>query len=152
NPKSVHIPHPTSHIPHPPYPPSTKEAQMGQYLSMMVGGARRARLYTEKLLAGIKPDQAARKPHFKTPTSPQVVDTNHPVFVFGHLGLYPARIAKFVGIDGSAWAAPAGWEDLFKAGVPCHDDPEGKIYPSLDAVMAHYYKATDGLLAALDKL
>jgi hypothetical protein len=124
---------------------------MGQYLDMMLAGARRARVYTDKLLAGIKPDQAARKPHFETDGTPLMVDTNHPVFVFGHLGLYPARILKFAGLDGSALVAPAGWEELFKAGVPCHDDPEGTIYPKLDAVVAHYLRATDGMLAVLEK-
>src|SRR5438067_2491882 len=113
---------------------------MGQYLEMMTGGAKRARAYTEKLLVGVKPEQAARKPHFESPAAATVVDTNHPVFVFGHLGLYPTRIATFLGIDGSAWAAPAGWEELFKAGAPCLDDPDGKIYPGLAAVMAQYYK------------
>jgi hypothetical protein len=125
---------------------------MGQYVEMMLTGARRGRMYAEKLLAGVKADQAARKPHFETPASPQMVDTNHPVFVFGHLALYPARIAKMVGLDGSSLAAPAGWDDLFKAGAPCHDDPDGKIYPKLDAVAAHFFKATDGLIAAMEKL
>jgi hypothetical protein len=125
---------------------------MGQYLEMMLQGARRARFYSEKLLAGIKPEQAACKPRFEKTGGPTVVDTNHPVFVFGHLALYPARIAKFAGLDGSALATPAGWEDLFKAGVPCQDDPDRKIYPSLEAVSTHFMKATDGLIAMLEKV
>jgi len=125
---------------------------MGQYMEMMLGGARRGRVYAEKLVVGIKAEQAARKPHFETPGAAQVVDTNHPTFVFGHLALYPARIAKFAGLDGAALAAPAGWEELFKAGAPCVDDPDGKVYPGFDVVMKQYYKATDGLIAALEKV
>jgi hypothetical protein len=120
-------------------------------MDMMLAGAKRARVYADKLLAGIKPEQAARKPHFETDGVPLMVDTNHPVFVFGHLALYPARILKFAGLDGSALAAPAGWDDLFKAGVPCHDDPDGTIYPKLDVVVAQYLKATDAMLATLEK-
>ncbi|MFZ4575049.1 MAG: DinB family protein, partial [Phycisphaerales bacterium] len=41
------------------------------------------------------------------------------------------------------------WEALFKAGVACHDDPDGTIYPSFEAVKAHYFRATD---AAIEKL
>src|SRR4051812_16778783 len=102
---------------------------MGQHLDLVLQGAKRSRAFADKLLAGIKPEQAASKPRFETKAGLTIVDTNHPVFVFGHLSLYPARIMKFGGLDGSAVAAPAGWEDLFKAGVLCHDDPEGKIYP-----------------------
>jgi hypothetical protein len=124
---------------------------MGQYLDMMLAGAKRSRLYSEKLLVGVKPEQAARKPHFETGGAPLMVDTNHPTFVFGHLALYPARIMKFAGLDNTAFAVPAGWEDLFKAGVPCHDDPEGKIYPKLDVVTAQFFKGTDAMIATLEK-
>ena len=124
---------------------------MGQYLDMMLAGAKRARLYTEKLVAGVRPEQAARKPRFEADGSPVVVDTKHPVFVLGHLSLYPARILKFGGLDGAGVAAPAGWEDIFKAGVACQDDVDGTIYPRLDAVTAQYFRATDAMLAVLDK-
>ena len=125
---------------------------MGQYLDMMLMGAKRARLYSEKLLVGIKPEQAARKPHFETDGAALEVDTNHPVFIYGHLSLYPARIMKLAGLDGSALAPPAEWEAVFKAGAPCLDDPDGKVYPGLDAIAACYFSATDGALAALAKL
>src|SRR4051812_11621375 len=83
-----------------------EECTMGQFLEMSLSGARRSRVYAEKLLAGIKPEQAARKPHFETGGAPLMVDTNHPVFVYGHLALYPARVMKFAGLDGAALAAP----------------------------------------------
>jgi hypothetical protein len=124
---------------------------MGQYLDMMLGGAKRARAYTEKLLVGIRPEQGACKPRFETKAGVAVVDTNHPVFVFGHLALYPTRTLSFAGLDGKALAAPAGWQELFAAGVACHDDPDGKIYPKLDVVSAQYLKATDAMIAMLEK-
>jgi hypothetical protein len=58
---------------------------------------------------------------------------------------------KFAGLDSTPFAAPTGWEEIFKAGVPCHDDPEGKIYPKLDVVAAQYFKSTDAMFAALEK-
>lgn len=124
---------------------------MGQYMDMILAGAKRARLYAEKLAVGIKAEQAGRKPHFEAGGAPVMVDTNHPLFVFGHLALYPSRIMKFAGLDGATGAAPAGWDELFKAGVPCHDDPDGRIYPKWDAVLAQYYKGTDLMIAALEK-
>jgi hypothetical protein len=116
---------------------------MGQYLNMMVDTSRRGRGFAEKLLVGIKPEQAARKPHFESAGAPHVVDTNHPVFVFGHLATYPAKMLKFAGLDASACATPPEWDNLFKAGVPCHDDPDGTIYPRLAAVTAAFFANTD---------
>src|SRR4051812_19662789 len=123
---------------------------MGQYLDLVLAGAKRGRIYAEKLVVGIKPEQAGRKPHFEAGGAPVMVDTNHPLFVLGHLSLYPVRIMKFAGLEGGP-AAPAGGEEIFKAGGPCHDDPDGKIYPKWEAVMAQYYSATDAMLAALAK-
>ena len=125
---------------------------MGQFLDMMLTGAKRSRAYSEKLLVGIKPEQAARKPHFETDAAAVVVDTNHPTFVYGHLSLYPARILKFVGLSTGAVEAPEGWEAIFKAGVPCLDDPGQTIYPKFEVVSAQFFKATDAAIAALAKL
>lgn len=125
---------------------------MGQYLNMMIDASRRSRGVSEKLLVGIKPDQAARKPHFETPGSPQVVDTNHPTFCFGHLALYPSRMLKVAGLDASLAACPPEWENLFKAGTPCHDDKDGTIYPAFAAVSNAFLKNMDTAFAQLSKL
>jgi hypothetical protein len=125
---------------------------MGQYAEVIVTGARIAREYAAKLLVGIKPEQAARKPRFETDAAPFTVDTNHPTFVFGHLSLYPARILQMAGLDSGDTAAPEEWQALFKAGVQCEDDPTGTIYPTFDDVTTRFLKATDLCLVGIASL
>jgi hypothetical protein len=122
---------------------------MGQYLNMMIDASKRGRGYAEKLMVGIKPEQAARKPHFETSGAPVVVDTNHPTFCFGHLATYPAKMLALVGADPALAPVPQGWDDLFRAGVPCQDDPSGTIYPKFDVVTAAFIKNMDAAWAAL---
>jgi hypothetical protein len=117
---------------------------MGQFLDMMLAGAKRSRGYTEKLLVGIDAAQAARKPDI----GGRVIDTNHPAFVFGHLSLYAARQIKVVGKNGDHAAAPAEWDALFKAGVACQDDAAGTIYPAFETILAQYFKGLDAVFAA----
>jgi hypothetical protein len=100
-------------------------------------------------MVGIKSDQAARKPHFEGGGAPQVVDTNHPTFCFGHLAIYPAKMLPLVGADPASVAVPAGWDDLFRAGVPCQDDPNGVIYPKFEVVTAAFLKNMDAVFSAL---
>lgn len=92
--------------------------------------------YADLLLKGIDPKIAARKPRFGA----TIVDTNHPIFVFGHLAIYPARVFAVTGADSKSVDVPTTWTDLFKAGVACQDDPEGTIYPSLEAVASQFMK------------
>jgi len=122
---------------------------VGQLIEVILTPARVTRGYMEKLLTGIRPEQAARKPRYETNAATITVDTNHPSFVIGHLGLYPARLLQLAGLDGTSVAAPAEWEPLFKAGVACQDDPNGKIYPAFDSLVAHYFKATDAVFSKL---
>lgn len=125
---------------------------MGQFLDIVIASSKRSRGLAEKLLVGIKPEQAARKPHFEGGGAPVVVDTNHPTFVYGHLALYPGRMLRLAGADVSAVAVPPEWENLMKAGSPCLDDPEGKIYPSIGAVSSAFFKHMDTAYAALAKM
>lgn len=122
---------------------------MGQYLEMMVAASRRARVLAEKLLVGVGPEIAARKPRFERRGETVTIDTNHPVWVFGHLGLYPARIAALVGLDGAALNPPAAWEGLFKNGTVCQDDAMGTVYPKIGEITAHYFRASDAMLEML---
>ena len=122
---------------------------MGQYLNMMIDSSKRGRGYAEKLMVGIKPDQAARKPHFETGGAMQTIDTNHPTFCFGHLALYPARMLGLVGADPALAPVPAEWDALFRAGVPCLDDPSGTIYPKFEVVTAAFIKNMDAAYTAL---
>ena len=50
--------------------------------------------------------------------------------------------------EGAA-ATPAAWDDLFKAGVECRDDADGRLYPSLAEVSGKYFQGFDAALAAL---
>jgi DinB superfamily len=118
---------------------------MGIFSDSIAIGARRGRVYAESLLKDITARNFARKPSF----GGTVIDCNHPAFVYGHLGLYGARVLDLSGLSGSSIAAPAGWEDLFKAGAPCRDDPEGTIYPAMDDLTAHFFKSYDAAIAAL---
>jgi hypothetical protein len=125
---------------------------VGQYLNMMIESSKRCYGYAEKLMAGIRPEQAARKPHFETSGALKVVDTNHPTFCFGHLALYPEKILSLVGVDPSSVATPANWTELFSAGKPCQDDTEGKIYPPFAEVSAAFLKHMNTVYAELAKV
>ena len=82
--------------------------------------------YGEMLTKDIPADQFAHMPH---PTM------NHPAFCIGHLAIYPNRVLEFVG-HADRIVPKDGYEDLFKAGVDCVDDP-GR-YPGKDELMAYY--------------
>lgn len=118
---------------------------MGQFLDQIVMASKRGRGFSEKVLVGIRPEQFARKPRFETVGGPRVVDCNHPCFVFGHLSLYPSRIAMFLNVDAAGLDAPTGFEALFKAGVDCQDDVEGKIYPAMETVTRAFFQSYDRL-------
>jgi len=125
---------------------------MGQYLSFMIDSSRRGRGLADKLAVGIKPDQAARKPHFETAGTAQVIDTNHATFCYGHLALYPSRMMKVAGLDAAPVSCPPEWENLFKAGAPCLDDKDGTIYPAFDTVRAAFTKNMDAAYDILSKV
>ncbi|MCG3122115.1 MAG: hypothetical protein GIKADHBN_00492 [Phycisphaerales bacterium] len=121
---------------------------MGAFAESVVAAGKRSRGLAERLLKDVRPDQFARKPH----VGGVIIDTNHPSFVFGHLALYPAKIAQIIGADPAPVAAPAAFEGLFKNGAPCHDDPSGTIYPGMEAVVSAFFRSYDGvfpLVAAL---
>ncbi len=127
---------------------------MGQHASAIAAPARRTRSYAERLLVGVTPAIAARKPVFTKGGDTVTIDANHPAFVFGHLSLYPSKILGLVGrADLAAQAAaPADWEEKLKNGAPCLDDPSGTIYPAFDTITAHYFRATDLMLDAVEAM
>ncbi|MBX3359063.1 MAG: DinB family protein [Phycisphaeraceae bacterium] len=111
----------------------------------MLPPAKLAIGYAEKLLAGITPEMFARQP------SPggALVTTNHPAFVYGHLSLYPARLMTMIGRDADRVPHPARFEELFKAGAECRDDPEGKIYPDMESITSHFMRGTRKAIEAI---
>lgn len=125
---------------------------MGQQIDQLILAAKRGLGLAEKMYTDISPELFSRKPRFSSNGKDVVVECNHPAFVYGHLSLYPARLSGFLGIDASAFAAPAAWTDLFKAGSECKDDPEHTIYPKKDVLTAAFQKGYTGFLEAFAKI
>ena len=81
------------------------------------------------------------------------VQANHPAWVFGHLCLYPGRVATLLGVDAGEVLPPDGWEELFGPGAACVDDPEGSVYPGKDELLERYaalHDAVRGVIADVD--
>ena len=116
--------------------------------SLLTPGAKALRGYAEKLLVGIRPDQFARKPA----PGGAAIELNHPAFNYGHLGLYPAPVLELLGMDNTRFRSPHNYSDLFKNGSPCHDDPEGKVYPAMETLTSQYFKGYDGLIELLPEI
>lgn len=114
--------------------------------------ARRLLGNGEKLLSGVTPDIAARFPQGYRNGQPFTIVTNHALFVYGHLALYPQRLWLLQGKDPGDVAPPPHWMDLFKAGAECKDDPKGTIYPKFDEVVARYRNAYEAAMAMLPTL
>lgn len=121
---------------------------MPQIADLIVATGAVSLRYAEGLLKDIEPNQFARLPA----PGGKPIQTNHPAFVFGHLSLYPRRVLALCGREADAPANPPKFEDLFKNGQPCLDDPTGTIYPPMDAIVAHFMGATRAALVALPKV
>lgn len=107
-------------------------------------------MYAERLLSGVKPEIFAR---FARPGG-QIVASNHAAFVFGHLALYPARAMDMLRQPRGATEYPPNYETLFKNGVECRDDADGKLYPPMAELTRRcldgYRAAAAAVLAADD--
>lgn len=102
---------------------------MDRIASVIVPSGRMGLAYAAMLVDGITPETFARKP--------DGVDTNSPAFCFGHLALYPEMSLEAIGRKDLA-IEPGAFGDLFGAGQQCKDDPEGTIYPSMEAIMTRF--------------
>ena len=69
----------------------------------------------------------------------QIIVSNHPAFVLGHLSLYGGRIAELSG--GTALAIPDGFDAAFSKDAQCVDDADGSVYPTMDEIVA-FFRAT----------
>jgi len=114
--------------------------------SVIVPSANLALMYMERLLNGVTQENYAR---FARPGG-VVVHSNHPAFVLGHLALYPQRVMMHFGLPAGATAVPATYEGLFKDGVECRDDVEGKIYPSFEELRTTFFNAYRAAIAAVE--
>ncbi len=122
-----------------------KRLDGGLVAELVVAYGRRARLHAEKMVKGIRPEQFAQRPV----VGGQLIETNHPAFVYGHLSPYPARVLVMLGFDSQAAAVPVEWTPLFRGDAVCWDDPTGRPYPPMDALVSAFLRAHDAALAGV---
>lgn len=101
--------------------------------------------YGKRMLTGVTPLIFAK---FARPGN-QVIESNHPAFVYGHLSLYAARIIDQLGGDSSSIQPSEKFQALFSKDAKCQDDPEGTIYPPMEEITDAFYQGYDAAMAAL---
>ena len=72
--------------------------------------------YANRLMQDIPHIEAAR---FARPGG-QIVSSNHPCFIFGHLSLYPPKVLSQ--LKQSSLPIPTGFEKTFDKTATCRDD------------------------------
>jgi len=96
----------------------------------------------EMLAKDIPADKFVR---FLTNNGEKIV-ANHPAYAIGHLAIYPAKIAGFLGADASTFAKLEKWVPVLEQDIECHDDADGSIYPGKDAILDAYVSGYTGIL------
>lgn len=119
---------------------------MGHIGQTIAAPGKLALLYAERLLAGVKAEQFGRLAR----PGGVVVQSNHPAFVLGHLCLYPPRMMQQLGQPPGPAACPAGYEALFKAGVECQDDPDGRRYPPMTELTDRFFTGYKPAISAVE--
>jgi hypothetical protein len=119
---------------------------------MIADSARLSLGYAERLLKGIPAERFARL----ATVGDEIVQSNHPAFIFGHLGLYPCRIVAELGHDAATIVPTEAYLKLFDHNAKCVDDSEGTIYPAMEEIVERFFTAhrmaLDVLLTADDSL
>lgn len=119
---------------------------MPQIGSIIAASARLSAMYAERLVKDITASQFAR---FARPGG-VIVQSNHPAFIVGHLSLYPVRATTHLNLPVGPTQFPSGYEELFKFGVECRDDPDGTIYPPMSELTAFFFAAYKAAAAAVE--
>ena len=114
--------------------------------SIIAPGAKLGLMYAERLLAGVTPETYAR---FARPGGVEV-KSNHAAFILGHLSLYPVRTMQYLNLPPGSTAFPPNYESLFKFGVECQDDSDGKVYPPLPELKALFFESYKAAIAAVE--
>ncbi|MFT5423803.1 MAG: hypothetical protein ACI89L_001592 [Phycisphaerales bacterium] len=112
------------------------------YLQSLLPAAKLGVGFGEMLAKDIPADKFAR---FIT-NGGQPIVANHPAYAIGHLAIYPAKIAGFLGADTSKFAQMEKWTPVLEQDIECHDDADGSIYPSKDAIMDAYVSGYAGIV------
>ncbi|QDT02226.1 hypothetical protein K227x_05990 [Rubripirellula lacrimiformis] len=106
----------------------------------------------ERMLKGIAASDFGR---FARPGG-QVIVSNHPAFICGHLSLYVPKVLNDLQQDASAFEPSAKYEELFSKHATCTDDPDCTIYPGkdelVDRLLGGYQAAAAALMTAPDEL
>ncbi len=118
------------------------QTSTNQISTLIVTGRARVEFLGEGLLKDIDPKTAGQFPV----KDGQPINCNHPVFVYGHLSIYPQMVIGILKGDPSTAAVPESYNGLFMHGVDCQNDPDNTIYPSLDEVVTNYKKAYAALV------
>ncbi len=113
---------------------------------MIAASAKLGLGYSERLLAGVTPETFAR---FAS-NGGNVIESNHPAFVFGHLSLYACRVVDGVGGDGSPFHPSETFLKAFSPDATCVDDPDGTIYPAMDEITSKFFDSYKAAIEALE--
>lgn len=123
---------------------------MGQIGAIIADAATVSQRYAKRLLVGIPVDRFAR---FATPGE-QMIESNHPAFILGHLSLYPNNVLRLLAADTTSVLPTDRFIALFSKDAKCQDDALGIIYPSLqelsDVFFRSYEIAIDAVRDASD--
>ena len=101
--------------------------------------------YAKRMLTGVTPLVCGKMAR----PGNQLVDSNHPAFVYGHLSLYASRIVEQLGGDASGIRPSERFQQLFSKDAKCQDDPQGTIYPPMDEITDFFFRAYEAALTAL---
>ena len=101
--------------------------------------------YGERLLAGVTPENFGR---FAAPGG-QIVESNHPAFIYGHLSLYACRVVEQLGDDAAAIVPKPRFTEVFSKDAECLDDVDGTVYPAMSELTDAFF---DGYRTALESL
>ena len=113
-----------------------------ELIDLILPSSRIVRGNAQALLSGMTPQNFARKPKF----GEIVLEMNHPAFNYGHLSLYPALVLEMLHLPFSDVKTPDSYGELFRIGMPCHDDPDGSRYPAMDEIVSYFNRGYDTLL------
>jgi hypothetical protein len=102
--------------------------------NLILPSATIVRTYAESLLSGINPADFRSKPS----ADGELLEMNHPAFIYGHLALYPAILLEMVNLPFKDAQAPEHYYDLFKNGSICHHDSEGTRYPDMAEIVGAF--------------
>jgi hypothetical protein len=130
----------------------TSTAANCNYGPMIADSCRLSLAYAERLLKDIPAERFARL----ATVGDEVVQSNHPAFIYGHLSLYPCRIVAELGHDASSIKPTEAYVKSFDHNAKCVDDSEGSIYPAMDEITDRFFAAhrlaLDVLMTADDSL